>query len=272
MTSDRSAALVRAVASGRDPIGLTDVLASARLQTRVDRKYLLTVGQFAALAERLHGGFRALDIDGRRMHGYESVYFDTPDLECYRHHRQGRRRRFKVRTRAYTDTDEQLLEVKLEGPRGSTDKHRLPCASGAVGRESAGLDTHGWWFVAHVLDEYGVAMPARLEQSLVTTYRRTTLVDPVAGARLTVDVDLEFSHGTQRVRGPDRVVVESKSTGSSLADDTLADLGIRPVSLSKYCVGLALTRPDLPANRWSRLLRHQFGWQRARAVNSAVAS
>ena len=270
MTSERSAALLQAVVSRRDPIDLAAVLASARLQTRVDRKYLLTPGQFAALAERLHDGFRVLDIDDRRMHGYESVYFDTPGLECYRHHRQGRRRRFKVRTRAYTDTDEQLLEVKLEGPRGSTDKRRLPLPNGSIGREPARLDTHGWSFVAAVLDEYGVAVPSRLEQSLVTTYRRTTLVDPLAGARLTLDVDLEFSHGAHRVRGPDRVLVESKSTGSSLADDTLADLGIRPASLSKYCVGLAVTRPDVPANRWSRLLRQEFGWQRAAMVDTGI--
>lgn len=259
MSGGRAATVLTAITAEREPIALPEVLATAGLQQRVDRKYLLTPGQLADLAAALHGDFRVLDIEGRRLHGYESAYFDTPELDCYRDHRQGRRRRYKVRTRAYTDTADQLVEVKLEGPRGHTDKRRLPRPAGASPRE---LDPDAWQFVAAVLDAYGVRRPPDLRRSLVTTYQRATLVDPIAGTRLTLDVDLEFSHRDVEHRGPDLVLVESKSTGVGAADRALAHLGIRPVSISKYCVGLALTRPDLPANRWSRVLRREFGWSR----------
>jgi hypothetical protein len=56
--------------------------------------------------------------------------------------------------------------------------------------------------------------------------------------------------------------VESKSTGVGSADRALAGRGVRPVSLSKYCVGIALTRPGATANRWNRILRREFGWSR----------
>jgi hypothetical protein len=42
----------------------------------------------------------------------------------------------------------------------------------------------------------------------------------------------------------------------------LAQMGIRPVRLSKYCIGVALLNPDMAANRWNRLLVRHFGWQR----------
>ena len=65
-------------------------------------------------------------MDGRRTFGYESVYFDTPELSTYRAHLQRRRQRFKARTRTYTDTGLCMFEVKLTGARGETVKQRVP--------------------------------------------------------------------------------------------------------------------------------------------------
>ncbi|WP_230854391.1 VTC domain-containing protein [Arthrobacter terrae] len=70
--------------------------------------------------------FRALEIGPRRVFEYESVYFDTPELEQFRAHRQGRRRRYKVRTRTYVDSGLCMFEVKFKGQRGQTVKHRMP--------------------------------------------------------------------------------------------------------------------------------------------------
>lgn len=251
-------ATVQRAAAGRGAITLEAVLDTARLQTRMDTKYLLTPAQFATLADDLGDRFCCLDIDGRRLHRYESVYFDTPDLATFTAHRQGRRRRFKVRTRTYADTAECLFEVKLEGFRGSTVKERLDYRH----EDRAMLAPDAAGFLARALEEYGVDPPVGLRPSLVTRYRRATLVDPVEGARLTLDVGLEFLGPEGLRRGPDRVLVESKSAGGAAADRALAARGVRPVSASKYCLGLALTRPGLAANRWSRLLRREFGWSR----------
>ncbi|MDN5745741.1 MAG: hypothetical protein L0H31_11535, partial [Nocardioidaceae bacterium] len=106
---------------------------------------------------------------------------------------------------------------------------------------------------------------APLHACLTTSYHRATFVDPDEGARLTVDVDLHFQGGRTRRNGPDRILLESKSTGSAAVDRALASNGIRPMSLSKYCVGLAMTRPELAVNRWNALLRKEFGWARASA-------
>ena len=45
-------------------------------------------------------------------------------------------------------------------------------------------------------------------------------------------------------------------------DAVLARMGVRPVRMSKYCIGVALLHPDMAANKWNRLLVRHFGWQR----------
>src|SRR5688572_5124958 len=91
------------------PLSLEEVLAVADLQTRTDRKYVVTPDVFARLVDELGGGLGVLDIAGVRAFRYESVYFDTPALDSYLGAAHGRRRRFKVRTRSYLDSGDCML-------------------------------------------------------------------------------------------------------------------------------------------------------------------
>jgi hypothetical protein len=255
-------------------VGLEQVVAMADLQTRTDRKYLMTADVFARFSAIISDRFAVLEIQGRRLFKYESVYFDTEGLTAYRQHAHGRRRRFKVRTRAYLDVGECVLEVKTEGGRGETIKERLsyPWAD----RHELTDDARRF-----ARDRIGDPEAAQdLAPVITSAYRRATLVDP-SGSRLTCDVDIAFTRdaGTQdedrcRREGPvNLVLVESKTVGvAATADHVLWALGQRPVPLSKYCVGMALTHPDLPANRWNRELRGHFDWTpQRRAVGDGTA-
>lgn len=236
------------------PISLEEVLAEAALQVRVDRKYLVPVGVFVELVNRLRDRFAVLEIDGQRSFQYESVYFDTPSHGLYRHHLQRRRYRYKVRTRTYLDSGECSFEVKLKGNRSETIKSRLPYAVSDRGR----LTGPARDFLAEQLrSAYGVGPVDGLQPSLVTTYRRSTLTDPAAHERLTCDVDLRFSDATSSIDVlPDSVLVESKTNGrAGAADAVLRDLRIRPIHVSKYCVAAALLNPALRSNPWHRTVR-----------------
>ena len=236
------------------PVGLDDVLAHAALDCRTDRKYIVPLDVLPALVARLGPRFRVLEIDGRRLFGYQSVYFDTPDLLCYRQHLQDNRRRFKVRTRTYVDSGDCVLEVKVQGSRSVTVKHRRPHPAGARFR----LDGDAGRFVAQ---HTGAAhVPALLRPVLLTTYHRLTLVDLAGGVRITCDADLVCRSGDRRVEGlRDRLLVEAKSAGPQRAlTHAFHDLGLRPSALSKYCIGLAMLLDDLRANPWQRTMRRHF--------------
>ena len=240
-----------------EPIGLAELIALAELQTRVDRKYFVPAEVFQRLISELGGELRVLDMEGRRSFGYESVYFDTPQLSTYRAHVQRRRQRFKARTRTYTDTGQTMFEVKLAGPRGETVKQRLPYPA----EHRADLTDEALAHLGNALCQaYHQDLPAGLRPTLVTTYRRTTFVSRTGAARLTCDVGLVCRDGDHEVRDTgDHVLVESKSSArGSAADRILRELGVRPASVSKYCVGVAALHPELPSNPWHQTLRRYF--------------
>jgi hypothetical protein len=209
------------------------------------------------LIGELSSTFRVLNIDGQRTFDYESVYFDTPDLLTYRAHLQRRRRRFKARTRTYLDSGLCMFEVKTVGERGATVKDRVRHSV----NDRAVLTDGAHDFLGETLRRaYGQPVPAGLQPMLINLYRRTTLAAPTEGSRLTCDVSL--SCHTERASMSDRnthVLVESKSAnGSSEADKMLRKLGVRPISVSKYCVGIAALRPEVPANPWRTTLDRYF--------------
>lgn len=239
------------------PVTLEVVLATAELQIRVDRKYVVPLDMFATVLERMGDELSVLQIGDLRLFRYESVYFDTPELAAYRQHALDRRRRVKIRTRAYLDSGECVLEFKSVGARGETVKERYPYL--LASRYNLDAEAH-----ALALERLGhtISTPA-LRQVLTTAYHRATLVDSTRGNRVTCDVNLRFENCAGQRYGPlDGVVVlESKTVGAeSPIDRALRRLGSRPLSLSKYCVGMAVLDPRLPANRWNRELRTHFGW------------
>lgn len=101
-------------------------------------------------------------------------------------------------------------------------------------------------------------------------YVRGTFVNPLDVERLTCAVNLVYSQDGTQVQGPDLFVIETKSAdGRGAADAALSAMRIRPVSMRKYCIGIALLHPHLAANKWSRLLKQKFGWDRIPVYVSA---
>lgn len=231
------------------PITLAELDARAALQTRRDRKYVVPATTAAGvLAERPR--LAVLEIDGLRRFRYRSLYFDTPDLAAYRGAAAGRRRRCKVRLRWYDDQQHAVLEVKTKSGRGETVKQRIDAVDG----EHTVLTAEGRDFVDAVTELLGLG--ASLAPVLWTAYTRHTLVDLDDDARITIDVGLRIARpGGEWTSITDEVVMETKAAGSATTvDRTLWAIGQRPVSISKFAVGMALTDATLPANHWHRVL------------------
>lgn len=247
-----------AITSRLEPATLDETLALAELQTRFDRKYVLTPRDFHQLRFDLHDRMEVLEIGGRRCFRYESVYFDTADLRSYFDAARERRRKFKVRTRTYLDTEQCGLEVKTAGGRGETEKLRIEHPFDQRDR----LTDDARRFVDAHVPSLG---RAALHPVLTTSYRRATLVDRGAGARVTCDAGLMCTASDgESVTLDEYVLVETKSTGApTIADKLLWATGNRPVTISKFGVGMATLHPQLPANKWNRTLRRYFGWQPA---------
>jgi hypothetical protein len=244
---------------GFESVSLPELDDRAALQTRVDRKYIVDHETLQRLLSELGDDYRALEIDGERLQRYDSVYFDTPELTTYKHHLQGRRKRFKCRTRLYGGTA-CFFDLKMKGKRGETVKSRLPLSIA----EHGSLTSHASGFLKRgLLKEYGCAAPSGLAPTLQTSFERLTLIHADQPERMTVDFGITFSRvgsGEQYGMRADHVLIETKS-GSRLGkvDRLLLAMGARPAKMcSKYSLGVALSNPALPTNPYRPLLRRYF--------------
>ena len=115
------------------------------------------------------------------------------------------------------------------------------------------LTPEGRAFLEYVVAKaYGATVPP-VGPVLTTAHRRATL-DVQCGSQTTIDVDLAWSGGGRAHRADHLALLESKNlSGRGAVDALLGSLAVRPVSLSKYCLGVALLHLDTAANPWSRL-------------------
>ncbi|MDZ7840282.1 MAG: polyphosphate polymerase domain-containing protein [Gammaproteobacteria bacterium] len=236
--------------AGLEPVPLDVVETTTVVPRRHDRKYVVAPEILKSLTGPLARDFLVLEIDGRRLFRYETCYFDDNALRCYHDHRQGRRRRYKIRARSYLDTDLHYLEVKLKALRGTTLKLRRPYRhDGGALSCSIAMD-----FVNSVLDEaYGMVQESPLVPTLEVQYARSTLISRTGGERVTIDRDISFL-GNRRLDHvpPGHWIIETKGPRcSGQLDSLLRRLGQRPVrGCSKYCIGMGVTGQVHQINRF----------------------
>lgn len=236
---------------------LAEVDAAAALQHRTDRKYLVPLDQARTFVRLLADRHHVLDLDGRRTTSYLSTYFDTERLAAWRAHVQGRRRRWKVRTRLYAEDALCRVEVKTKDGRATTVKRALQVPAAAYGE----LGGQAAEFVDEVLEGAGIHSKAEeLAPAAEIRYVRAAIADLDHGTRVTLDGALTCHHGTRTAAlDTGQVLVETKGgVRPAPADRLLLRLGARPVSLSKYIVGQSLLTPGLPDNDVRRLARTHF--------------
>lgn len=232
---------INAALSQFSAISLEETNQSAQMLNRIDNKYIVDKRALLSLLDQMKSRFRILSIAERRIFSYRSCYFDD-DARCFREHQQGRRKRFKVRTRLYVESNKAYFEVKIKGKRSQTQKSRTVCE-----RFSDFTIDEAQNEMLRSLYEtsYGKEFRYDMKPALHVCYQRFTLVSSTGGERTTIDFNLGFaSPNGKRVQiGDDFIIIETKSSnGRGIADSLMKRNHIRTASgCSKYCVGMVLT-------------------------------
>jgi len=247
-------------------VSLGELNSRAALLDRMENKYLIRSDRFGSVLDELADAFQVLEINDRAVFTYETVYFDTADLRSYHEHLQGKRRRFKIRTRRYVESGLCFFEVKLKGARGRTVKKRLACSL----QEHGQVNLRSTRFIREAfMSVYGERFEAPYFPRLAMRYRRMTLLGSLP-ERVTVDFGFEFAgpEGVRAVAPRDVIIVEVKSeAGRGYADRVMRENQVRGASCSKYCVGLNLIRPNLRHNHFKRTLESHFDWPTGEHLN-----
>lgn len=242
---------IRQIVGEMPPITL-DEMKSIRLMKRMDQKYVTNIPTLINLLQLAKRDYRVQVVEGERLCGYATTYFDFPDSthSMFREHETGRKPRRKVRVRTYLESNITFLEVKRKDNHGKTSKTRISVPSlEAVTRQGVGAD-----FVEQAcglrLDE--------LKPAVGNRFKRITLVNSAMTERLTIDFGLHFhSYTTGEDAEMDNVVVvELKRDGRvpSPILPMLRQLRIHPAGFSKYCIGASVTGSQQRINRFKKRL------------------
>ncbi len=224
-------------------------LEGVSLLNRVDTKYVLSAAQVEEILPTLTDQYRMLEIEGRRLHQYRTLYFDTPDFALYRRHHDGRAVRHKVRSRAYVDTGLAYFEVKARNNRGRTVKRRVKTDT---------LLTDVTPAARALLTEQGPSDEQPVEPKLRNDFVRITLAGKTSAERLTLDLGVRFEYDGRAAILPGAAIAELKQSGIDYGSPFIQRMRtarLHPTSISKYCVGVALLVPDVKHNAFREKLR-----------------
>jgi len=231
------------------PVGLEEMEDMALLR-RIDTKYVLSEAQLYQALGHLTAAYHVLEVEGRRQQRYQTLYFDTPDFALYRQHHDGWRSRYKVRSRVYADSGLAFLEVKHKTNQNVTVKHRVQTPEMVAAIDDWAED---FLYTCFPFPSTGLA------PTLQNAFRRITLVGTHSIERVTIDLGLSFQAGGMYLPLPSVAIAEVKQAAFSLRSEFVGQmraLGVRPMSFSKYCTGVAQLYEQVKANRFKPQQRY----------------
>jgi len=229
-----------------EPISLKE-MDNVKLMNRTDTKFLFTTNQFEIIMNEVMNHYRILEVQGKRLNRYKTLYYDTIDKHLYTEHHNGKLNRYKIRHRTYVESDIGFLEVKFKNNKGRTIKTRV-----------AEHDVPSAWTGESeiFLNKTLPFEPQTLIPMLWVNYSRYTLVHKTEPERLTLDLELEFVKNgvTKKLTG--LVIAEVKQEKRKVSPflKMMKKYHIREGSISKYCLGIALTCNDVKKNNFKRKL------------------
>lgn len=232
-----------------EPISLEE-MENVKLMNRIDTKYVTHISKIEALLDMAKSVYRIQEIDGQRNMPYYTCYYDTEEVDMFYQHQRGKKTRQKIRRRLYEGSETpQFLEIKSKNNKGRTRKKRVSMDQGED------LNIYSDFLEKHTVYPQDILTP-----KIENHFFRITLVNKNMTERVTIDTALEFHNFStdKKISLPELGIIEWKRDGNDTRSDLkglLHRLRIHEGGFSKYCIGMALTNPDLKQNRLKQRLR-----------------
>ncbi|MDG1933624.1 MAG: polyphosphate polymerase domain-containing protein [Flavobacteriales bacterium] len=224
------------------PIKLAE-MDNVKLMSRSDTKFAFKISKLSELLNQMIPFYRVLEINGKLIHDYKSLYFDTDDRKFYLDHHNGRVNRNKVRFREYVGSDLTFLEIKRKNNKGKTIKKRMK-----VDSINEKLSVKQKEYIHTIIGN-----DITLNSKQWINFSRITFVHKVHKERLTIDINLNFKE-KNRLGDLNQIAIgEVKQERMSRLSDFMRiakGLHILPIRISKYCMSTLELNPELKQNRF----------------------
>lgn len=202
------------------------------LLDRTDTKFIFHRERLNSILKASKEFYNALVINKIKYSEYNTHYFDTQDLKFYYDHHNKRANRYKVRTRSYVNSNLHFFEIKKKSNQGRTIKNRIK-----IEAQTNIISTETSNFLRNTIN----IAPDGLQEKLELKHKRITLIDKYFKERVTIDFDLKYNINNKWYSYPNIVIAEVKQNKlrKSVFFNLMRKEHIHPMSLSKYCFGIA---------------------------------
>ena len=226
------------------PISL-DEMDDVKLMSRTDTKFAFKASKLTFLLQKILPFYKVLNIDGKIIHDYKSLYYDTEDRKFYIDHHNSRVNRNKVRFREYVGSGLTFLEIKRKNNKGKTIKKRMK-----VKEISNELSQEQKDYVERVIGK-----PIEVSAKQWINFSRITFVHKIQKERLTMDINLTFENANDKGDLREIVIAEVKQERMTRSSDFIRiakEMHILPIRISKYCMSTLKLNPELKKNRFKK--------------------
>ena len=216
---------------------------NVKLMSRSDTKFAFKFSKLPELLNQMMPFYKVLEINGKFIHDYKSLYFDTDDRKFYLDHHNGRVNRNKVRFREYVGSDLTFLEIKRKNNKGKTIKKRMK-----VDSINDNLSVKQKEYIYSIIGSNII-----LNSKQWINFSRITFVHKVHKEGLTIDINLNFKEKDRRGDLNQIAIGEVKQERMSRLSDFMRiakELHILPIRISKYCMSTLELNPELKQNRF----------------------
>ena len=230
------------IAQKFSPINLNE-MDNVKLMSRSDTKFAFQISKLPILLKEMLQFYKVLEINGKLIHDYKSLYFDTIDRKFYLDHHNGRVNRNKVRFREYVGSDLTFLEIKRKNNKGKTIKKRMK-----VDAINSVLSDEQQKYIHNTIGE-----KISLDSKQWINFSRITFVHKIHKERLTIDINLKFEENNKSGNLNQIAIGEVKQERMSRLSDFIRiakELHILPIRISKYCISTLELNPFIKKNRF----------------------
>lgn len=230
-----------------EPISLKEMDA-VKLMDRTDTKYTFPLDRLSEVLKEVSPYYRVLEVEGKRISRYKTLYYDTRSFSLYTKHHNGELNRYKIRHRTYVESKIAFLEVKFKNNKGRTIKDRIKAAEAPLSWEGK----TELFLKSKLPFDTDSLVPV-----LWVNYSRLTLVNKSSAERLTIDLNLEFIKEGRVKNFGNLVIAEVKQEKRKASPFTavMKKYHIREGSISKYCMGVVATHEEVKKNNFKEKLR-----------------
>ncbi len=211
-----------------------------------ESKFILSAKKLKKVLDEIRDQYHILELKGNRIFKYTYEYFDTEDYQLYLAHHNGNADRYLIKSNLIEGIKKQSFEIKYQSNKGEISKHKH--------QRSAKTQQK----IDELIQKNTPFQPEALKKMMKNQFYRIILVHKTMSEKITIDLDLQLSDLTSKIKLPYLAIVELRQMKFSLSSDFVSSLrrhNIQKTSLNKYCIGLAMLNKDIKKNKFkSKLL------------------